>query len=106
MSIVLLVDPNPHHAAAVVGALRGISCKIIVIPDRPNAIHLMRVHAVECVVMASASDVDWHQETDILLQAAHELPNPPDIICLLRGPYQGPNDRVYATRKGFVLIHE
>jgi len=106
MSFVLLLDPDPHHAAAVVGALRVISCKTLVASDLRNAIHLLSTQAVECVVMASVADGVWHHEVDAISHAAHELPDPPDIICLLRGPYRGPNDRVYAARKGVVLIHE
>jgi hypothetical protein len=30
----------------------------------------------------------------------------PPIICLMRGPYRGPNERVYAARKGFKVVYE
>ena len=106
MNRILLLDPDPHHAAAVVGALRGIPCKAIVVPDLRNAIQLMRVRAVECVVVVSHLESDWRIQVDAIQLAAREQPDAPDIICLLRGPYQGPTDRVYAARKGFVLIHE
>ena len=106
MNRILLLDPDPHHAAGVVGALRGIPCKAIVVPDLRNAIQLMRVQAVECVVVVSHPESDWRSLVDAIQLATRELTEPSDIICLLRGPYHGPTDRVYAARKGFVLLHE
>lgn len=106
MNRILLLDHDPHHAAAVVAALRSVPCRTIVVPDLNGAIHLLHVQPVECAIITCASDTAWHHEIDVILQAARELPDPPDIICLLRGPYRGPSDRVYAARKGFVLIHE
>jgi len=106
MNRILLLDPDPYHAAAVVGALRGIPCKAIVVPDLRNAIQLMRVQVVECVVVVSHPKSDWQIQVDAIRLVARDQPDPPDTICLLRGPYQGPTDRVYAARKGFVLLHE
>lgn len=102
----LLFDPDSNHAAAVMAALRGIPCRVLVVPDLRNAVHLMRVQAFECVVVVSHPEDDWHTLMDAVQLAARALPDPPDVICLLRGPYRGSNDRVYAARKGFVLLHE
>ena len=106
MNQILLLDPDPHHAAAVMAALRGIPCRVLVVPDLCNAIHLVRVQTVECVVVVSSPDTDWQTLVDAIQLTARGLPDQPDIICLLRGPYRGSNDRVYAARKGFVLLHE
>jgi hypothetical protein len=106
MNCILLFDPDLHYAAAVMTALRGIPCRVLVSPDLRNAIHLMHVQALECVVVVSPPEADWRTLVDAVQLAAREVPEPPDVICLLRGPYRGSNDRVYAARKGFVLLHE
>ena len=106
LNCILLLDHDPHHAAAVMAALPNVPCRTIVAPDLNGALHLLHVQPVECAIITCVSDIAWHHQIDFILQAARELPDPPDIICLLRGPYRGPSDRVYAARKGFVLIHE
>jgi len=106
MNYILLFDPDSHHAAAVMAALRGIPCRVLVVPGLQNAIQLMRVQAVECVVVVSHPEADWQALMDSVQIAARAQFDPPDLLCLLRGPYRGSNDRVYAARKGFVLVHE
>jgi hypothetical protein len=107
MGLVLLLDSDAEHANEIASVLRTISCQTVICSTLQTASLLLQTRAFESVVVSTrALDSDWRGLVDIIRNVASHLPEPPQIVCLLRGPYRGPAVRVYAARKGFKVIYE
>jgi hypothetical protein len=106
MGRVLLLDADGRHAKQVEGALRAISCQTTISADLQSSISLLQRQQFDAVVVVSNPGMDWDIRVEFIRHAALRLPEPPLIVCLLRGLYRGPNERVYAARKGFKVVYE
>ena len=106
MSRVLLLDPDGDHAKQIEWVLRGISCQTTACTDVQGALSLLQRRQFDVVLVVSVPGVDWDLRVDFIRRAVIRLPDSPQIVCLLRGPYRNPAERVYAARKGFKVVYE
>lgn len=106
MEQILLIDPDPEHACAVARALEMLRCKIAICPDHESAASLISVQAFAVIVAAVTPSPGWDGLVDAVRHVALQLPQSPQIVCLLRSPYRGPSERVYAARRGFRVVYE
>ena len=106
MEQILLIDPDPEHACAAASALKTLRCEVAICPNPRTAAALIARRAFAVIVAAVPPKAGWDSFVDTVRHVALQLPQPPEIICLLRGPYCGPSERVYAARKGFKVIYE
>jgi hypothetical protein len=106
MSRVLLSDPDSQHAREIASTLRTLSCQTTTCSDLPTALLLLETEYFEVVLVVASCKTGWELTVDAIRQAAWNLSDPPQVICLLRGPYRGPSERVYAARKGFKVVYE
>jgi hypothetical protein len=60
----------------------------------------------EVIVVVTTPGPNWHSVVEAIRHEINDSPDPPQIVCLLLGPYRGPAERVYAARKGFKVIYE
>ena len=106
MGLILLLDADTEHANEIASALRNVSCQTVICSTLQTASSLLQTRTVESVVISTVLDSDWTRLADIIRAVVFHLPEPPQIVCLLRGTYRGPAERVYAARKGFKVIYE
>ena len=106
MEQVLLVDSDSEHARAMASALRSISCQATICAGVKSAMALMRRCGFAAIVVVAVPGASWTDPIEAIRHVAFQAIEPPQIICLLRGPYRGPTERVYAARKGFKVIYE
>jgi len=102
----LLLDDDGHHAKQVEWALSCISCQATACADLQSAITLLQKQPFDAVIIVANPGMDWDLRVEFIRRFAFQLQEPPQIVCLLRGPYRGPNERVYASRKGFKVVYE
>ena len=106
MSRVLLLDADEHHAKQIEWALRSISCQTTTCAETESAISLLHRQRCDVIVVVCRPGMDWDIRIEFIRHAVIQLPEPPRIVCLMRGPYRGPNERVYAARRGFKVVYE
>jgi DNA-binding NtrC family response regulator len=106
MEQILVVDPDTIHSFAVAEALRRVSRSILTCTRVEDAIVVMEREALAVIVVVADIRVNWYADLDAIRHVALGQSNPPRIVCLLRGPYCGPSDKVYGARKGFTVIYE
>jgi hypothetical protein len=106
MGHILIFDPDANHANDLAWVLESISCHSTICLDLQSASSLLSVRAFDAVIVSATSRNDWTGPMEAIRQAALRSPDPPKIVCLLRGPYNGPTERVYAARRGFKVIYE
>jgi hypothetical protein len=58
------------------------------------------------VVIVTTPGPNWNVGVEAIRHATNHMPEMPQIVCLLRGPYRGPAEKVYAAMKGFKVIYE
>jgi hypothetical protein len=106
MGHILIFDPDANHANDLAWALGSISCQTTICLDLRRATSLLFVRSFDAVIVSAKSRSDWTGPMEAIRQAALRSPDPPQIVCLLRGPYNGPTERVYAARRGVKVIYE
>lgn len=106
MSRVLLIDADREHGQQVASALRSIACSAILCADLPIALSLLRAERFDAIVIVAKGGSDWELPIEPLRHAVLEAKEPAPVICLLRTPYRGPSERVYAARRGFKVAYE
>jgi hypothetical protein len=57
-------------------------------------------------VVVCTPGMDWDIRVEFVRHLALRMSEPPQIVCLLRGAYRSPNERVYAARRGFKVVYE
>jgi AmiR/NasT family two-component response regulator len=106
MDRILLLDPDPSHASGVADALRVASCQTIIAANVSGVPRLLQVHPVDVVVIVSHSASNWMAEAEQVRNLVSAMENPPQVLCVLRGPYRGPEGRVYGAQCGIRVIYE
>jgi hypothetical protein len=106
MEQILLFDADAEHARQIVAALGSISCRATICVDIQSAVSLLERQLFDVVLVVTVPRLDWDISVEFVRHSVLRLAEPPRIICLLRGPYCGPNARVYAARKGFRVVYE
>lgn len=106
MGRILLFDPDAEHARQVAAALRCISTQTMICADIQSAVSLLNARVFDVALVVALPGLDWDLPVEFIRHSALRCAEPPQIVCLLRGPYRGPNVRVYAARKGFKVVYE
>lgn len=106
MANVLLIDPDWKHAFKIACALRLVSPRIILHADVQDAAETLRAEQIDLVISIPDIDRDWKREVETLQEETSKMLNPPQILCVLRSPYRGPEDRLYGAQRGIQVIHE
>lgn len=106
MGNILILGSDCELAAALARSVQAISCRASLCSDKEQVIDTLRRQRVDIVVMISNPATDWKTRSEVLRDALSQLQNPPQIVCILCGPYQGPSDRLYGARHGVRVIYE
>jgi DNA-binding response OmpR family regulator len=106
ISSVLIIDSDPVHVAELVEALHVVNCGILVCGELEAALKTIRMENVDIVVLVSHSLAHWRRDAESLCQAVRQLGDAPQVICVLRGPYNGPSERLYGDRLNVKVLYE
>ena len=106
MGHVLILDSDSAHAADLAHGLQAASCRTTVCSSMQQAIDSLRRHPVDIAILVSDSATDWKSSAKWLHNAVGHLRDTPQLVCVLRGPYQGPGERLYGARHGVRVIYE
>jgi hypothetical protein len=106
MGRVLLLDTDSEHATNITWALRSISCQITTCSSLRSAVSFLQMQKFEVFVVVTTPGPSWSVAVEAIRQAINHMSEMPQIVSLLRGPYRGPAEKVYAARKGFRVIYE
>jgi DNA-binding response OmpR family regulator len=106
MGHVLILDSDSAHAAELVRELQTASCRTTMCSERQDAMDILRKQQIDIVILVSNPAVDWKSSAKWLYCASRHLQNPPQIVCVIRTPYQGPSERLYGARHGVRVIYE
>lgn len=103
---VLIVDSDPIHVAELEDALHTVNCRVLVCSEKEEAVDTLRAEHVDLVAIVPSSPAQWRKEADSLCDAVRQLEDKPQIMCILRGPYKGPSDRLYGDRLNIKVVYE
>ena len=103
---VLIVDADALHVAALEDELRTVNCRVSVCSGLQAAVATLRAEHVDLVVMVPPFPARWKEDADSLCDAVRQLEDRPQILCILRGPYRGPGNRLYGDRLNVRVLHE
>jgi len=106
MGNVLILGSDDVLAHELARGLQSVSCRTTVCCDRQQAIDTLKKQAVDIVVLISGTATDWKTSVEAFRGTLDQLQDPPQIICVLCGPYRGPADRLYGARRGVRVIYE
>ena len=106
MGHVLILDSDSAHAAELARRLQAASCRTTVCSERQQACDILRKQQVDIAILVSDSTTDWKSSAKWLRYAVNHLQDTPQFVCVLRGPYLGPRERLYGTRHGVRVIYE
>ena len=106
MGKILLLDDNTEHAEQIAEVLHNIACQTTTCPDVENAVSLLQRRSFDAVVVVSVPGLNWDIGVQVIRRAAFQIPEPLPVVCLLRSPYCGPSERIYAARHGFKVVYE
>jgi DNA-binding NtrC family response regulator len=106
MGRVLLLDADQNHATAIAWALRSISCQTTTSSNLQSVLSFLEMQKFDVVVVVTTPGPNWNVAVEAIRYATNHMTELPQIVCMLRGPYRGPAERVYAARKGFKVIYE
>jgi DNA-binding NtrC family response regulator len=104
---VLVIDPDPIHAASLKEALERAECRVSIQRDHRTAIDALKVERVDTVVVVARSQAWWKSELRLLWAAISGSERLPEILCLLRWPSGGrPDDRLFGDQLKVRVLHE
>ena len=106
MEQVLIIDPDPIHATDLEDALHPVNCGVLVCSEQEAALNTIRAEHVDLVIMVPPSPALWRKDVDSLCDAMRQLEKRPQIVCVLRGPYKGPAERLYGDRLDIKVLYE
>ncbi len=106
MGHVLILDSDSAHAAELAHGLHAASCRTTVCSERQQAYDILRKQQVDIAILVSDFATDWKSSAKWLRYAVGHLQDTPQFVCVLRGPYQGPSERLYRMRHGVRVIYE
>jgi len=106
MEQILVIDRDPIHRSALTEALGRYSRSTLACVCLEEALSAIERQAFTLIIVVAHARVDWYADVDIIRHAALRQLHPPQIVCLLRGPYRGPTEQVYAARRGFRVVYE
>jgi predicted MPP superfamily phosphohydrolase len=106
MGNILILDSGCKLGTELARSIQAISCRASLCSDQEQVIDILRKQRVDIVILISDTQTDWKASVEALRDALSQLQNPPQIVCILCGPHQGPSDRLYGTRRGVRVIYE
>lgn len=106
MPRLLLVDADAEHADSIMRALRSRLCTVSLCNSVENGTAVIAQRTFDAVIVSLFRAQGWDFLVDRIRHAALRTSQPPQVICLLRGPYRGPAEKVHAARKGFRVVYE
>ena len=106
MDKILLVDPDPNHSSDLECALRLQNCRVSVCTEQLSAIQATTIQGVDLIVSVSRSRAMWRKELESFCGALYSLERRPAILCVLRWPPDGPDDRLFGDRLHVRVLHE
>jgi DNA-binding response OmpR family regulator len=106
MEQVLIIDSDPIHAADLKEALEAAEYRVSVHRDHQTAIGVVKAQLVNTVVVVPRSPAWWRSDLKLLCNALSGSERMPTILCLLRWPSKGPDDRLYGDQLSVKVLHE
>lgn len=107
MGHVLILDSDSAHAVELAHGLHAAAyCQTTVCSEREQACGVLRTQKVDIAILMFDAAADWKSTAKRLRYAVDHLQDMPQFVCVLRGPYQGPSERLYGVRHGMRVIYE
>jgi hypothetical protein len=93
------------HAAELELALKPVRW-VAVCSERQEAIEAVKSIDIDLVVLVPDPPIHWKKDAESIRGVIGELPNPPEVLCILRRPCKGPSDRLHGDRLKVKVIYE
>jgi DNA-binding response OmpR family regulator len=106
MDRILIVDADTTHAAALADALHGVNLCVSVCRDHRTAVDALGKLGADIVVMVPRSPSWWRNDLKSFCDAIRHIASRPEIVCVLRWPPNGPNDRLFGDELNVGVLHE
>jgi CheY-like chemotaxis protein len=106
MEQVLIIDSDLIHAADLKEALEATECHVSVHSDQRTAIEALKTQRVNTVVVVPRSQAWWRSDLRLFCNAMFGSGRMPEVLCLLRWPSKGPDDRLYGEQLSVKVLHE
>jgi DNA-binding response OmpR family regulator len=103
---ILIVDSDPVHAAELEDALHTVNCRVLVCSEQEAALNTIRAEHVDLLIVVPSSPELWRKDAESLCDAVRQFEERPQIVCILRGPYRGPAERLYGDRLSIKVLYE
>ena len=103
---VLLLDSDPEHASDLEYALICAGLQVSVFRDREMVVEALRRGFADFAVVVLRSPSWWRHELKLLCDAIRQIEQPPEIVCVLRWPANGPGDRLFGDELQVGVVHE
>lgn len=106
MGNVLIIDSDPKYAAKLAHALHCIGPHVSVIRDRWMVVEVLGNERADIVVIVFDSPSWWRIDLKAFCDAIRTVEHHPEIVCVLRWPQIGPDDRLYGDQLSVGVLHE
>ena len=106
MGNILIFDADSDLAIDLEHRLREVSCRTFVCTHKQQMFDVLKKHQLDVAILICGVSVDWKAAAASLRNAVRQLHSQPQIVCVLRRPYNGPSDRLYGARQGVRVIYE
>jgi CheY-like chemotaxis protein len=106
MEQVMIVDPDPIHAAGLKEALEAADYLVSVHHDHRTAMQAVIPQGNSTVVFVSSSPSWWRNDLKALCESVANTKHAIDVVCLLRWPSIGPADRLFGDQFNVRVLHE
>ena len=106
MGHVLIIDSDLKHAAELAHALHRIGLHVSVFRDRRMAVEALRKESADLVVIMFDSPSWWRNDLKSFCDAIRSGECVLEIVCVLRWPPNGPDDRLYGDQLKVEVLHE
>ena len=106
MGSILVIDSDTQHAAELARAVQTDGHMVTVCTEVQQAVSCLKSRPVDAVVLVSNPVGDWRNNAAELRIYAFQIAEPPQIVCLLRGPHRGPAEQLYGSRRGLKVVYE
>lgn len=106
MDRILIVDADTTHAAALTEALISVNFLVEACRNYRTAINGLQKQGADIVVVVPGSSSWWRNDLKSFCDAIRYFDRQPQIVCVLRWPPHGPNDRLFGEELNVEVIHE
>jgi CheY-like chemotaxis protein len=106
MEQVLIVDPDPVHAAELQRTLESEGYRTTVCADERNALELLQKDRSDLVIMVPRSPVTFGDMLASAGAAVRHLQRRPELLFVLRWTPRGPAERLMGDRSNVQVLYE